>query len=116
MKNIFECHVDKKEILKCIKNHESYDTWGDVEYGNNEKAVDYNICIDNSTETTEYCSAFYRLYKNKEGYWQHDGCQDWYSYEIDFSDKNWKEKLKEAAEKAYEELWECCKGDCRYEI
>ena len=72
MKNIFECHVDKKEILKCIKNHESYDTWGDVEYGNNEKAVDYNICIDNSTETTEYCSAFYRLYKNKEGYRQHD--------------------------------------------
>ena len=61
MKNIFECHVDKKEILKCIKNHESYDTWGDVEYGNNEKVVDYNICIDNSTETTEYCSAFAKL-------------------------------------------------------
>lgn len=105
MKNTYQCYVKKKDILKCIKNHESYDTWGDVQYGNNKKAVDYNICIDNSTETTEYCSAFYRFYENEEGYWQHDGCQEWYPYKIDFSDKNWEEKLKEAAKKAYEELW-----------
>ena len=105
MKNTYQCYVKKKDILKCIKNHESYDTCGDVQYGNNKKAVDYNICIDNSTETTEYCSAFYRFYENEEGYWQHDGCQEWYPYEIDFSDKNWEEKLKEAAKKAYKELW-----------
>ena len=102
----YRCDVNKKEILEAIKNHEDYDTWGDVEYGNDEQAVDYNICIDNSTEKTEYLSAFYRLFKNKEGYWQHDSCQEWYHYEIDFSDNNWKEKLKNVAIEAYKTLWE----------
>lgn len=102
----YKCYVNKKEILRAIKTHSCYDTWGNVEYGNDEQAVDYNICIDNSSEETEYCSAFYRLSKNKDGYWQHDGCQEWYKYEIDFSDDNWKEKLKEAAIDAYKTLWE----------
>lgn len=101
----YRCDVNKKEILEAIKNHEDYDTWGDVEYGNDEQAVDYNICIDNSTEETGYMSAFYRLSKNKDGYWNHDNCQRWYSYVIDFSDNNWEEKLKDAAIKAYETLW-----------
>lgn len=102
----YRCDVNKKKILKAIKNHESYDTWGAVEYGNDKQAVDYNICIDNSTEETEYCSAFYRLSKNEDGCWQHDGCQEWYPYEINFSDDKWEEKLKEAAIKAYKALWE----------
>lgn len=101
----YRCDVKKKKLLNIIKDREDYDSWGEVEYGNAQQAVDYNICIDNSTEETEYCSAFYRLSKNEDGYWQHDGCQEWYPYEIDFSDDNWKEKLKEAAKKAYEELW-----------
>ena len=102
----YECHVNKAEILEAIKNHDCYDTWGDVEYGNDERAVDYNICIDNSTDKTEYCSAFYRLIKDKDGYWQYDNCQEWYLYKIDFSDDNWEEKLKKAAMKAYKALWE----------
>ena len=32
MKNTYQCYVNKKDILNCIKNHESYDTWGDVQY------------------------------------------------------------------------------------
>lgn len=102
----YECNVNKHEIMEAIKNHDCYDTWGDVEYGDDKQAVDYNICIDNSTEKTEYLSAFYRLLKNEDGCWQHDGCQEWYPYEIDFSDDNWKEKLKEAAIRAYKALWE----------
>ena len=97
--------MNKEEILDAIKNNEDYETWGDVEYGNDERAVDYNICIDNSTEETEYCSAFYRLYKNGDGLWQHDGCQEWYEHEIDFNDENWEVKLREAAIKAYKKLW-----------
>lgn len=50
----YECHVNKAEILEAIKNHDCYDAWGDVEYGNDKRAVDYNICIDNSTDKTEY--------------------------------------------------------------
>lgn len=101
----YRCDVNKDEIIETIINHEDYDSWGDVEYGNDKQAVDYNICIDNSTEETEYCSAFYRLSINENGYWQHDGCQEWYEYEIDFSDENWEVKLREAAIKAYKALW-----------
>ena len=72
----------------------------------NRQAVEYNICIDNSTEKTEYLSAFYRIFKGKDGNWQHDSCQEWYSHEIDFSDDNWKEKLEDAAIRAYKTLWE----------
>lgn len=100
----YECHINKEEMLKDIEDLVCVDSWGEVEYGDGEKAVDYNICIDNSTNETEYCSAFYKLYKNSEGYWIHD-CSEWYSYEIDFNDKDWEEKLKEAAKKAYNELW-----------
>lgn len=106
--NTYNCYIDEKdksEILNAINNHYSFESWGDVEYGNDKQAVDYNICIDNSTEETEYCSAFYKLSVNENGYWGHDGCQEWYEYEIDFSDENWEEKLKEAAIKAYKALW-----------
>lgn len=102
----YECNVNKEEILDAVKNREDYDTWGDVMYGNEQQAVDYNICIDNSTKETEYCSAFYRMFVNEEGCWQHDSCQEWYPYEIDFSDENWKERLREVTVKAYEVLWE----------
>lgn len=70
-KFIYICNVRKDKILKAIQNHECYDSWGEVQYGNDERAVEYNICIDNTTEETIYCSAFYGLLKNKDGCWQH---------------------------------------------
>lgn len=105
-KFIYISNVRKDKILKAIQNHECYDSWGEVQYGNDERAVEYNICIDNTTEKTIYCSAFYGLLKNKEGCWQHDDDQEWYEYEIDFADNDWEAKLKEAAKKAYKELCE----------
>lgn len=101
----YKCDINKTEILSAIERHDCYDSWGDAEYGNSEKAVEYNVCIDNSTNQTEYLSAFYRIAKGKDGCWQHDDCQEWYSYEINFSDAKWQEKLKEAAIKAYNKLW-----------
>lgn len=103
--NIFSLRICKFEILNCIEKHENYDSWGDAEYGNEEKAVDHNLCIDNSAENTEYNSAFYRIFKNEKGLWEHDKLKDCYPYEIDFSDEYWTVKLKEAAKKAYKELW-----------
>lgn len=101
----YDFNVDVKAIKRAIKNHYDFDSWGEVMYGNDEQVVDYNICIDNSTEETVYCSAFYRMSLGEDGYWHHDCCTD-YSYNIDFNDKDWKTKLKEATIKAYEELWE----------
>ena len=106
-KFIYISNVRKDKILKAIQNHECYDSWGEVQYGNDERAVEYNICIDNTaTKETIYCSAFYGLLKNKDGCWQHDDDQEWYEYEIDFADNDWEAKLKEAAKKAYKELCE----------
>lgn len=106
-KFIYKCNVKKDKILKAIQKHECYDSWGEVQYGNDERAVEYNICIDNTaTKETIYCSAFYGVLKNKEGYWKHDDAQEWYEYEIDFADSNWEANLKEAAKKAYKELCE----------
>lgn len=102
----YDFNVNVKEIKKAIKEHYCYDSWGEVMYGNDKQIVDYNICIDNSTEETEYCSAFYRMYFCTDGFWHHDDCCTCYHYDIDFTDKHWKKKLKEAAIKAYEELWE----------
>lgn len=106
--NKFEyiCDINQKEILKAIKYHECYDSWGEVQYGNDKRAVEYNICIDNTTKETEYCSAFYKIELGKDGFWHHDDCSEYYSYNIDFNDKNWKENLKRAAKQAFKELWD----------
>lgn len=104
----YDCYIDDKkfvEIKRAIENHEDFDEWGLIEYGDDSRAVEYNLCIDNSTEETEHLSAFYKLIKNENGYWQHDGCDSFYSYNIDFNDNRWKHKLKEAAEKAFESLF-----------
>lgn len=101
----YDFNVNKKAILRALKNHECYDCWGEVVYTNDKQGVDYNICVDNSTEETEFCSAFYKIFTDEDGIWHHDDCCTYYSYDIDFTDKNWKSKLKEAAIKAYEELW-----------
>lgn len=102
----YDYNVDVKAIKRAIKNHYCYDSWGEVMYGNDAQIVDYNICIDNSTEETEWCSAFYRMYVDEDGCWHHDNCCTCYQYDIDFNDKDWKKKLKEAAIQAYHELWE----------
>ncbi len=102
----YDYNVDVRAIKKAIKNHYDYDSWGEVMYGNDKQVVDYNICIDNTTEETEYCSAFYRMSLGEDGYWHHNDCCESYSYDIDFKDKDWKTKLKEAAQKAYKTLWE----------
>ena len=101
----YDFNVDVRAIKKAIKNHYDYDSFGEVMYGNDKQVVEYNICIDNSTEKTEYYSAFYRMYLGENGCWYHDDCCNYYSYDIDFNDKHWKKKLKEAAIKAYKELW-----------
>ena len=96
----YECNVNKDKVFETVKYWNCYDSWSEAEYRKGNKGVTYNICIDN----TKYLSAFYRCSKGKDGCW-YDDCHECYSYEIDFSDDNWIEKLKEAAEKAYSSLW-----------
>lgn len=106
MKNFeYICNINTEEILSAIKNHDSYDSWGEVQYVNNKKGVEYNICIDNTTEETEYCSAFYKISADKDGVWHNDDCLECYLYNIDFNDNEWEKKLEIAAKQAFKELW-----------
>lgn len=104
-KLVYKFNVDENAIREALKNHDSYDSWGEVEYSNDKRGVDYNICIDNSTEETGFCCAFYKIYADKDGVWHHDDCCEYYCYDIDFDDKDWKKKLEEVAKIAYKELW-----------
>lgn len=110
--------IERKRIEDAIKNHECYDSWGLAEYGNNDVAVDYNLCIDNSTEETENCSAFYKIVNEGNGVWYHDNCSKWYHYEIDFNDEYWEQKLEEAAKLAFDYLFsdETVEADIKKEI
>ena len=84
--NRMSFYVNEKAIKKAIKEHYCYDSWGEVEYGNDKYAVDYNICIDNTTEETEYCSAFYKIQSDENGVLHHDDCSECYVYNIDFKE------------------------------
>ena len=60
----YNCYINNKkigEIKRAIEDHEDFDEWGLIEYGDYSRAVEYNLCIDNSTEETEHLSAFYKL-------------------------------------------------------
>lgn len=99
----FNCYIDDKiikEFNEQLKDNGEYDKWEVADYGNDELAVDYNMCIYGYQD-----SAFYILVKNKDtGFWEHD-CNNFYRYNIDFNNPNWKIKLKKAAIKAYEHLF-----------
>lgn len=63
----YKCHVNKNRIQQAIENHDCYDSWGEAEYGNNRQAVEYNICIDNSTEKQNTLVLFTEYLKVRTG-------------------------------------------------
>lgn len=97
---------EKENIIDALKSNDDYDMWGLVLYGNDYLMVDYNICIDNSTEKPEISGAFYRLSARENGSLSHDNCSVWYPYMIDFTDTRWEEKLKKAAQCAFKKLFD----------
>lgn len=98
-------HTNEKEIEKFISEVKQggVDEWGIVEYGNDGQCVEYNFCIDNSTGKEINESAFYPLI-NEDGCW-HTDTSHFCHFEVDFSDSNWKEILKEGAIDAYKTLF-----------
>ena len=82
--NMDESYVDIEDI----------DEWGCAQVWDDENKIgaEYNYCIDNSTNEMINCCAIYWMYEDDEENWHTDG-SDYQHYEIDFSDKDWKEKL-----------------------
>lgn len=101
MEYVNEINRDRrKEIMETLKRKESLDEWGDVQFGNDKVAVDYNLCIDNSTEESIDCSAFYLMRIGSDGFWYTD-TSNFVPYQIDFANQNWEEDLRLNAELAF---------------
>jgi len=75
------------------------DEWGAAQYWNGDKGVEYNFCKDTGND----CSAIYSMSINSEGYVETD-YDNYIHYEIDFNDKHWRLKLREAMLNVYNSL------------
>lgn len=71
--------------------------------GNN--GIEYNYSIDNTLGYPIDSSAFYKFHDNEEGYPTTD-YDEFVSYQIDFNEYNWKEKLIKAMIEATKKLWD----------
>ena len=106
----YEININPAEVDK-----NCHDEWGAAYMWLNKEedaGVEYNLCYDSG----ECCSAFYKMEKTyndpdyPDGYVEtdYDDCEH---YEIDFNDKNWKEKLVEAMKEVMEKFFDIKKGE-----
>lgn len=103
----FQCDIDKEDTLKEIADTDYFDEWGNayVSLGE-EMGVEYNLCVDNTTNENINCSAIYKVdYDEESGYIETD-CSTFIHYEIDFDNPNWKDELENAMCKALIEFFE----------
>lgn len=107
----FYCNLTKSRVLNEIADMDSFDEWGcafitikdtilDEEIG-----VEYNLCIDKTTNKYEDNSAIYKVDYNEA-----DGCietdyNEFIHYEIDFDNPKWKQNLENAMCKALIEFF-----------
>lgn len=94
--NMDESYADAKNI----DEWEVAFLWFDDNCG-----VEYNFCIDNSTNENINCSAIYKFDTNEDGYIETD-TNKFIHYEVDFTDKQWVKKLVEAMTIAAESFFE----------
>lgn len=88
------------QINDSYKDIEDIEEWGCAFlWLDDNRGVEYNFCIDNSTNEHINCSAIYPAYVNSEGYMENDTSW-WIHYEIDFNEPQWREKLEMAMFKA----------------
>ena len=93
----FYCDISKPEVLKEITDTDYFDEWGCafISVGENV-GVEYNLCIDNTTNENINCSAIYAVNYDEES----DECETdtstFIHYEIDFDNQKWKTELESA--------------------
>lgn len=104
---IFQCDITKERILKEIADTDYFDEWGCafVSVGE-ELGVEYNLCIDNTTDECENCSAIYKVDYNEKTKYIETDYSTFIHYEIDFDNPEWKAELENAMCKALIEFFE----------
>lgn len=86
----YECYIFNE-----YKNYNNNDEWGCAFVWLDNIGVEYNYCIDEKTNKTNYC-AIYKMELNPDTEkFDTDHCTFIY-YEIDFNNLNWKNELENA--------------------
>lgn len=93
----FYCDITKRRILKEIADTDYFDEWGCafVSVGD-ELGVEYNLCVDNTTNEHINCSAIYKVDYNEEDDCIETDVSTFIHYEIDFDNPKWKKELENA--------------------
>lgn len=100
----FECNIFKGTTITGINETNYFDEWGCAFIWLGEKiGVEYNLCIDNTTNETINCSAIYKVKLNE---FMEADYNEFIHYEIDFDEHNWVESLENAMCKALIELFD----------
>lgn len=93
----FNCDIMKRRILKEIKETDYFDEWGCAFLGIGEdKGVEYNFCIDNTTDENINASAIYKVDFNEDKDCIETDYSVYVGYEIDFNNPKWKKELENA--------------------
>lgn len=93
----FYCDITEERVLKGIADKGCFDEWGCafVSLGE-ETGVEYNLCIDNTTNENINCSAIYKLDYNEKDDCIETDTSTFIHYEIDFDNPEWKKELEDA--------------------
>lgn len=93
----FHCNINKRTILKEIADTDCYDEWGCAYVSLGETmGVEYNLCIDNTTNENINESAIYRVDYDEEYDEYATDETTFIHYEIDFNNPKWKKELEDA--------------------
>lgn len=98
----FDCRITDE-----YATYDNHDEWGCAyAWINDISGVEYNFCIECCSESEIVnSSAIYRMsYNEEEGIMETD-YNSYIHYEIDFRDREWKRKLKEAMYNAFESFF-----------
>ena len=93
----FYCNINKRKTLKAIADTNCLDEWGCayVSFGE-DKVVEYNLCIDNTTNENINESAIYRVDYDEENDEYETDCSTFIHYEINFDNPKWRKELEDA--------------------
>lgn len=103
----FECDITKRRVLKEIADTDCFDEWGCAYVSLGETmGVEYNFCIDNTTNENINESAIYKVdYDEESGYMETD-TSTFIHYEINFDNSKWKKNLEDVMCKALIKFFE----------
>ena len=103
----FRCDIKRNKVLKEIDDMDCFDEWGCAFASiGDEVSVEYNLCIDNTTDESIDESAIYKVDYDADSDTIETDYDKYIHYEIDFNNRNWKKELENAMCEAMIEFFE----------